>query len=154
MINDTSERSVTYDTFVIERDIRHAPARVFRAFSDLEAKRAWFGNKSDDHTLDFRVGGKEVSQGNEPHAEFASYRFEATYHDIVDQERIIYSYEMYVDGKKLSVSQATILFEATEEGTRLTFTEYGAYLDGLEPIGLREQGTSELLDALAASLGG
>jgi len=154
MINDTGQRSVTYDTFVIERELRHAPARVFRAFSDLDAKRAWFGNATDDHTLDFRVGGKEVSQGDEPHAEFSSYRFEATYHDIVDDERIIYSYEMYVDGKKLSVSQATILFEATADGTRLTFTEYGAYLDGLEPIGLREQGTSELLDALAASLGG
>ena len=143
----TTDRSVAYDTFTIVRDIPASPARVFRGFSDFEQKQAWFGDpEGSTHTADFRVGGKEVSEGAEPHGSGFSYRFDATYHDIVDDERIIYSYEMYVDGRKLSVSLTTITFEPSATGTLLTFTEHGAYLDGHEDPALRERGTQELLD--------
>jgi uncharacterized protein YndB with AHSA1/START domain len=152
-MTDVIERSVTYDTFVIERDYPVAPSRVFQAFADPDAKTNWFGGPTTRKTeFDFRVGGREVQEGGEPHNLEADYRFVATYHDILDSERIIYGYEMYVGGEKLSVSQTTVLFEQTAEGTHLTFTEYGAYLDGLEPIGLRHAGTIELLDALGGYL--
>ena len=38
------------------------------------------------------------------------------------------------------------------DGTRLVFTEQGAFLDGFDDPGLRERGTADLLDALGASL--
>jgi uncharacterized protein YndB with AHSA1/START domain len=154
-MTDVTERTVTYDTFVIERDYPAAPARVFQAFADPEAKRNWFGGPTTQKIeFDFRVGGREIQAGGEPNDPAADYRFVATYHDIVDNERIIYSYEMYVGGQRLSVSQTTVLFEERDGGTHLSFTEYGAYLDGLEPIGLRERGTIELLDAVGAYLAG
>ena len=37
-----SERSVTQDTFVIERTYGASPARVFRAWSEPAAKARWF----------------------------------------------------------------------------------------------------------------
>ena len=41
-----------------------------------------------------------------------------------------------------------------DAGTRLTYTEQGAYLDGLDTPEQREEGTAQLLDALGASLDG
>jgi hypothetical protein len=53
---------------------------------------------------------------------------------------------------KISVSLATIEFEKTGAGTRLTVTEQGAFLDGYDDAGSRERGTAALLDRLEESL--
>jgi hypothetical protein len=50
------------------------------------------------------------------------------------------------------VSLATVELEPSGSGTRLTFTENGAYLDGFDIPGEREHGTGELLDALGRYL--
>lgn len=79
--------------------------------------------------------------------------FDAVYHDIVPEQRIIYSYAMFMDARKLSVSLATIQLQAAAGGgTHLKVSEQGAFLDGFEDAGSREQGTASLLDALGASL--
>ena len=39
---------------------------------------------------------------------------------------------MYADGVRISVSVATIEFATTGDGTALTWTEQGAYLDGFD----------------------
>ena len=57
------------------------------------------------------------------------------------------------DERKLSVSLATVELEAAGAGTRLSITEQGAYLDGLDD-GSRKRGTAFLLDRLGASLRG
>jgi hypothetical protein len=70
-------------------------------------------------------------------------------------ERIIYSYEMYANDARTSVSVATIEFAAAPAGTALTWTEQGAYLDGFDGADaprLREGGTAEMLDGLAKYL--
>jgi uncharacterized protein YndB with AHSA1/START domain len=151
--------TVIHDTFVIERTYPAAVSRVFAAFGSKEAKDAW-GDTSDvgpgpdagDTEFDFQPGGHERFgfgyQG-------VGYRYDATYYDIVPDQRIIYSYEMYGDGKRISVSVATIEFRATAEGTALTWTEQGAYLDGFdgpEAAQLRAGGTAEMLDGLAKYL--
>jgi uncharacterized protein YndB with AHSA1/START domain len=79
--------------------------------------------------------------------------FQATYHDIVPEQRIVYSYTMHVDDRKLSVSLATIEFQPAGKGTKLVLTEQGAFLDGYDDAGSRERGTAGLMDALAKSLG-
>lgn len=158
-----TERSVIHDTFVIERTYPAPVSRVFAAFTTREAKDAW-GDTGDlespepstdsgDSEFDFQVGGHERFGVG---IEGVSFRYDATYYDIVPEQRIIYSYEMYANGVRSSVSVATIEFVAVDGGTALTWTEQGAYLngiDGAEAPQLRRGGTSEMLDGLARYLG-
>jgi uncharacterized protein YndB with AHSA1/START domain len=84
-----------------------------------------------------------------------SYTYDAFYYDIVPDQRLVYSYEMFADAARISVSVATIELVKTGDGTALTWTEQGAYLDGFDgddAARLREGGTSEMLDGLAKYL--
>ena len=74
------------------------------------------------------------------------------YQDIVENQRIIYAYDMHIDDRRISVSLATIELKPEGSGTRLIFTEQGAFLDGYDDPGDRERGTRLLLDALGRSL--
>ena len=151
-----SKHSVQHGKFTTEREFVHPVARVFAAWAEREAKDKWFGGPSGqwkplERRMDFRVGGSERARG-----QWASGRttdFQATYHDIVPDRRIVYSYAMHVDDKKISVSFATIEFEPSGKGTKLVLTEQGAFLDGYDDAGSREGGTGGLMDALAKSLG-
>ena len=55
--------TATNAMFTIERVLNASPARVFAAYSSLEAKSAWFKAPTECETLDrvfdFRVGGRE-----------------------------------------------------------------------------------------------
>ena len=148
------KRSVTHATFVIERSYDASPATVFGAWSDAKAKARWFGGPDDwgpaEHTLDFRIGGLEVSRGGPKGGQVHTY--EARYYDIVPNERIILAYDMHLDDRRISVSLATVEFKPEGKGTRLTFTEQGAFLDGYDNPAEREHGTGELLDALGRAL--
>jgi len=149
-----TERSVTHATFVIERTYPATLARVFQALSDKEAKNKWFVGpgawRQTRYELDFRVGGREVNSGSK--AGEPAHTFDAIYHDIVADERIIYSYDMHVGDTRISVSLATIELRPEGNGTRLTFTEQGSFLDGYDDPAGRERGTHDLLDALGRSL--
>jgi uncharacterized protein YndB with AHSA1/START domain len=123
---------------------------VFAAWADLDKKRQWWG-QTDEHELDFRVGGREQLRVRT--GEGVEYTFDAVYGDIVEDERIIYSYDMHRDGTRISVSVATVELLDAEGGTLLRFTEQGAFLDGHDEPAAREHGTGELLDALAGALG-
>jgi uncharacterized protein YndB with AHSA1/START domain len=150
-----TERSVLHDTFTIERTYPATPSRVFAAFASEEAKDAW-GDTGDVEAadppgtseFDFRVGGRERFSHK---YQGTTYRYDGLYYDIVPDQRIVYSYEMYADGMRISVSVATIEFAKNGDGTTLSWTEQGAYLDGFdgpEAPGLRQGGTSEMLDGL------
>ena len=104
-----------------------------------------------DHSLDFRVGGREHAGSGAPDSA-GSFTFDAEYCDIVPDERIVYTYSMTIDGRRISASVATIVLAPTPAGTHLRLTEQGVFLDGLDANDVRERGTNELLDALAASL--
>ncbi len=145
------ERSVTHATFAIERTYDASPARVFAAWADPAAKAKWFGDESKaNYRLDFRVGGREFNRGGPPGG--AVYTYEALYQDIVPDQRIVYSYSMDLDETRISVSVATVELRPEGAGTRLTFTEQGAFLDGHDNPAEREHGTGVLLDALGEEL--
>ncbi len=150
-----TERSVTHATFRIERTYEAAtPEQVFFAFADKASTRRWFvegeGWQIDSFEMDFRVGGIERS----------SFRFqggpqvsnETVYHDIVENQRLVCAYSMTVGEDRISVSLGTIEISATEGGTKLVYTEQGAYLDGHDNVAQREAGCRELYEALAIEL--
>jgi uncharacterized protein YndB with AHSA1/START domain len=149
-----TERSVTHATFTVERSYEASPARVFAAWSDPVAKARWFGGPEEwgtgEFKLEFHIGGQEISRGGPPDGPI--YSFDARYHDIVPDQRIVYAYDMYLDETRISVSLATVELKPEGAGTRLIFTEQGSFLDGHDVPSLREQGTGSLLDALAAEL--
>jgi uncharacterized protein YndB with AHSA1/START domain len=147
-----SERSVEHATFVVERTYDASPSAVFTAWADPAAKARWFGNPDEgveEFELDFRVGGREFNRAT---MEGQTYTFEARYQDIVPDERFVYAYEMHFDDKRISVSLGTVELKPEGEGTRLTYTEQGAYLDGLDSPAQRQEGTGQLLDALEKEL--
>ena len=150
-----TERSAVHGTFVIERTYPASPQRVFEAWADPAAKARWFAGPHDkwQETLrefDFRVGGRERVSGVWPGGKVSA--FDCLYHDIVPDERIVYSYGMHVDAVRISVSLATVEFKPAGGGTRLIFTEQAAFLDGYDDSGSRGQGTSALLGQLDAEL--
>jgi hypothetical protein len=67
-------------------------------------------------------------------------------------ERIVFSYDMYLDETRISVSLATVELKPAGAGTRLIFTEQGAFLDGFDTGAERERGTRDRPDALGAEL--
>ncbi|HVC63689.1 MAG TPA: SRPBCC family protein [Acetobacteraceae bacterium] len=150
------ERSVVHDTFSIERVYDAAPATVFRALTDQDAKARWFGGGDDwtvlERTMDVRPGGRERAKGR--WANGTVTLFDAVYFDVIPDTRLIYAYDMYINERKRSVSLATIELLPAGTGTRLIVTEQGAFLDGYEDAGSREHGTGFLLDRLGASLAG
>jgi uncharacterized protein YndB with AHSA1/START domain len=147
-------RSVVHASFTITRRWRASPARVFAAFADQKNKDLWFGGGSDwtpvSRSFDFRVGGVENAAGRWKGGVVS--HFDATYLDIVENERIIYSYVMHLDARKISVSQACIEITPDAGGARLILTEHGDFLDGYDDAGSREHGTNFLMDALEKSL--
>ena len=149
-----TERSVAHATFVIERTYPVAPARVFHALSDPAAKARWFRGPEEwgqaKFEMDFRIGGREMNSGGPKGG--TQHIFSAIYQDIVPDQRIVYSYDMQLDERRISVSLATIELRPEGAGTHLTFTEQGAFLDGYDDAGGRERGTRLLLEALGAAL--
>ena len=153
-----TDRSVTHDTFTIQRRYPASPAQVFAAFADPKAKARWTaspdsvadGDTEDYMEFDFRLGGHERFGFEMPDG--TTYSYDAVYYDIVPDQRIVYCYEMYADGARISVSVAAIEFVEDDAGTALTYTEQGAFLDGLDQPKLRLEGTTELLDGLGVYL--
>ncbi len=146
---------IAHGSFTLTRIFPHKLERVFRAFSDKASKRRWMvegdGWIVHAYDMDFRVDGREASRfqfGDGP--EIVN---EAIYHDIVANERIVLSYRMAMANQPpFSVSLLTIEFTPEGAGTRLTHTEQGAYYGGPEDIKNREDGSRELLEALAKEL--
>jgi uncharacterized protein YndB with AHSA1/START domain len=147
-------RSTEHATFVLERTYAAAPARVFEAWASAEAKSAWFGPRGDGGPaieLEFEVGGRERFAAGGPGG--ATYTYLALYQDIVPGERIVYTYEIYRDEARMSVSVATIEFAPAGDGTQLTMTEQGVFLDGHDTVAQREHGTRDMLEQLGSAIG-
>jgi uncharacterized protein YndB with AHSA1/START domain len=146
-----TERSAEHATFTVERTYDAPPERVFALWASREAKSRWFGMPSGGaYSLDFTVGGREHNRGGPPGGPIYSY--DAEYHEILADQRIVYGYTMDADGRRISVSVTTVEFAPADDGSHLTYTEQGVFLDGLDTPQSREKGTNELLDGLAAAL--
>jgi uncharacterized protein YndB with AHSA1/START domain len=151
----TEVRSVVHAIFHLERTYNAPAARVWQALTDEAAKKKWFGGPPGrwellERYMDVRPGGRERAKGRWEGGIVST--FDAIYHDVIPNQRLVYSYEMHLDDKKISVSLATLQLKAAGGKTTLAVTEQGAFLDGYDDAGSREHGTGFLLDALGASL--
>jgi uncharacterized protein YndB with AHSA1/START domain len=148
--------TVAHETFVIERIYNVPVAQTFRAWADPVLKARWFAGSAEalgaGYELDFRVGGHEVNRGGPPGGPV--YTYESEYRDIIPEQRIVYTYEMYADETRISVSVATVQFRSQDATTHLVVTEQGVFLDGHDTVAQREEGTQSLLESLAAILNG
>lgn len=154
--------AVAHGMFTIERRYDASPDRVFHAWSDPVDFRRWFveapGATVYDWRHDFRVGGSSGGHyrfgGEEADIGFN----DSVFLDIVEDRRIILSYvmgrELGGERRRDSASLATIELVPDGAGTRLTYTEQGAYFgeDGGAHIPLREEGCTEMLENLARQL--
>lgn len=151
----TIEHRLAHSGFTLARDYPAPVARVWRAFSDGEQKRAWFGDGTgfdrSEWAFDFRVGGRDIDEARFHDGPLS--RYEAVYADIVEHVRIVTTYDMWLDGAHMSTSVASFEFEPIPEGTRFTHTEHGIFFDQYWNDGPnRERGSDGLLDALGEHL--
>lgn len=154
MQRTANQDSVVHNTFCVERTYPSTPKRLFAAFSNQATKRRWFaegeGWQVDEFTLDFRVGGYEISRFR--FRDGPPMRNDTIFLDIVPDQRIVFAYTMTVGARRISVSLATVEIERVDEGARLVYTEQGAFFAGAEMPEGRRSGFSQLLDRLAAEL--
>ena len=149
-----TDHSTIHASFTIERTFPVPPARVFQAFADPAEKAKWFGGgdwEQLERTFDFRPGGSETDVARSP--EGIEVGFYLRYYDIVEDERLVYAYDMSNGPDRASLSVATIELEPTGDGgTRYTHTEHGAFLDGHHDAAGREEGSIGITDQLGAYL--
>jgi uncharacterized protein YndB with AHSA1/START domain len=145
-----------HDSFTVERTVDAPPARVFAAFATAEGKRKWFhgppGWTTTVEAFDMRPGGRERAVTRSTEGQI--HAFDAVYFDIEPDRRIVYSYEMHLGERRISVSLATVEFMPKGAGTILKITEQGVFLSGYDDAGARERGTNDLADRVVTSLKG
>lgn len=143
---------LAHSSFTITRDYPVSVANLWRAFAEEDRKREWFGDGDTFDrrawAFDFRVGGRDIDEA-QFHGGPVS-RYVGVYADIVEQVRIVNTYDMWLDGVHMSTSIASFEFEPIPGGTRLTQVEHGVFFDAFHAdAAQREAGMRGLLEALA-----
>ncbi|HJP89253.1 MAG TPA: SRPBCC domain-containing protein [Candidatus Limnocylindrales bacterium] len=149
--------TVAHGQFTVEREYPVSPERVFEAHAVADQKIQWFAvpdgefiSAIEAFSLDFRVGGMERMV-----ARLASGKemvLETRYWDIVPGERIVATYDVVIDGRRLSVSLWSVFLAPTATGTKLITVEDGAFLDDLDHAPARLQGVTYDYDNLGRYL--
>jgi len=143
LLPDGPALSVAHSTFVLERSFAAPVERVFSTWSNPEKKRRWFACHDDwktvDYQLDFREGGLEINDVVDGDGKLHAFR--GRYLDIVPNARLVYVYDMLVDGLRLSLSLVTVVFTELGRKTRMTFTEQVVFLNGQGDVAERREGT-------------
>ena len=155
---DLELQITTHGDFSINRVYDASPADVWAAWADPATKARWFigpeGWQQVERTLDMRVGGIETLHGRFAGSGLETL-FTARYHLVEPQARLVYVYDMHLNGRHHSVSVATVEFIGDPEGTRLRFTEQVTFVDGTDGRDgtlSRKRGTSAHLERLASAL--
>ena len=123
-------------TTVLEKTFKVSVETVFAAWAELD-KRARWNAPSDEVQIrytedDFSVGGKDVSLclvGDHIVAEVVGL-----YHDIVTNQRIVYTEIIKSDEMVQGVSQVSVHFAPSGAGTEMTVTLQTCALAGAEVL--------------------
>ena len=146
-------RSAEHGTIRLERRYKAAPARVFAAWAEPEARTKWDVPGRwviAEQSFDFREGGRERKRfGPQDDPRLVA---DTLYLDIVPQRRIVFSYSMTSRGTPISVSLTTIEISPDGRNTHLLLTEQVAFLDGNDNAAKREEGLASMLDKIGETL--
>ncbi len=130
------QRSVTHNTFVLERAYPATPERVYDAIANPAKKRGWFvegeGHEVEHFEMDFRPGGSErvrfrFAKGPLQSANLSN---EGRYEDIVPGRRVVMSSTMSIDDRRISASLVTFELLPDRKGTLLVLTNQSAVFRG------------------------
>lgn len=154
-----TEQTVTHHTYVIERIFAAAPEAVFAAFANPALKRRWFAEGEGAETvafeMDFRPGGTERTErmmGKNTPFPGVILTNDTVYQDIVPNRRLVAAYTMTLGERRISASLTTYELVPDGGGTKLIFTEQGAFFEGSDGPQMRQGGWQKLLERLANEL--
>jgi len=140
-----------HGTFTLTRRWNAAPDRVFAAWADPAVKAQWFGPREDwsliRRSLDVRAGGTEVLEGTFTKTGRTAL-FEARYHLVEPDRRLIYDYDLHHGGSFHSVTLSSLVLQPENGGTRVSYTEQIVFIDGTDGTASREHGTSLQFDLI------
>lgn len=144
-----------YGTFTLERVWATTPARVFEAWADVNIKTMWFPGLGEDtmrvlrRELDFRRGGVEVLEGKF-HATGMTALYEARFHLVEPNRRLVYDYDLHHDDRFHSVTLSSLFIEPEGARTRVAYTEQIVFLNGEDGTESRKHGTAVQWEKLAS----
>jgi uncharacterized protein YndB with AHSA1/START domain len=118
--------STATNTIRLHRVLKASPGKVYRAFTDADAKCKWlppFGFTGKVHHLDVRVGGGyKMSFTNFTTGH--SHSFGGTYVELVPGERLVYT-DKFDDPNLPGEMRVTVTFKKVLCGTELNVVQEG-----------------------------
>ncbi len=150
--NDTDLRQGKLE-LVITRVLDAPPLLVFKAWTMPEHMARWMGPKgftAPSVKMDVRPGGAyraliRSSEGKD-------YWFQGVYREVVEAERLVFTFAWEEDGERGQENLVTITFADENGKTRMTFKQ--APFKSVEERDGHEGGWSEAFDKLAAYAAG
>ncbi|KAF0120695.1 SRPBCC family protein [Sediminibacterium sp.] len=133
-----------HGTFTIKRSWSATPERIFSAWSDPAVKAQWFRGPPEQwrevrRSMDFRVGGVELAEGRFDNG--LTTLFEARYHVIDPNCRLIYVYDLHLAGALHSVTLSSLDVQPDGDRTGVSYTEQIVFMDGKDGVEMRRGGT-------------
>jgi uncharacterized protein YndB with AHSA1/START domain len=152
--SEASDITLTYDTFVLERDLAVPPSEVFAAYQDPVQRVRWSappGHGMEIIQAQFEVGGAD----HYVCGLVGDLRLRGTLHylDIERDARFIFA-ERIADGDRpLSMSLVSWTLTPVDKGTHVTVLTQVTSLVGEDMLTGSRGGRSVVMDNLAAHLG-
>jgi uncharacterized protein YndB with AHSA1/START domain len=149
----TATNAMAQHELVITRTFEAPRALVFKAWSKAEHAVRWFGPKNftvPHCKMDFRVGGAYRACICAPDGK--EYWMRGLYREIVEPERIEFTFSWEEDGERGRENLVTVTFAEQGDKTRMTFRQ--AFFESIEQRDSHHEGWSECLDRLAQYLAG
>jgi uncharacterized protein YndB with AHSA1/START domain len=125
-VSDTPATAAASDgdrTLLVEHILAAPPAEAFRAFTDAELVRQWWGPEgyaAPEASLDVRPGGAWRIRMTGPDGEHV---VSGVYREITPPRRLVMTWAWETDGKRGHETVVDVTFEAMGSGTRLRLVQ-------------------------------
>lgn len=143
--------TLAHATIVMDRTYNASPARVFAAWSNVDARKRWSAPadniRIEYEAADFREGGRDVSRCIEPGN--ADYVATVNYIDIGKDQRIVFAEDVTHGNKRVSAALISVELTPKNGGTHLALTMQIASFDESGMERGYQFGWSAALDNLA-----
>ena len=116
------QRLATKPSLALQRHYPVAPEKVWRAWTDPEAVKRWWGPAPGEPVslaeLDVRVGGRFRIVFGGPDGKM--HECAGVYKEVVPHRKLVFTWH-WPNSTPERVSEVTIIFQAVENGTELVF---------------------------------